>query len=103
MIIFEDKDITASEATTMLGLSKANVNTLTHADVCACPNDVCVEIINGRKVPCVVATVAESKEFVLLEYRKLLKFFEHKSWNFDVPMVFNMKEYNDFKAQRRRR
>lgn len=102
MIIFEDKDITASEAATMLGLSKANVNTLTHADVCACPNNVCVEIINGRKVPCVVATT-DSDEFVLLEYGRLLKFFEHKGWDFDVPMVFNMKEYNDFKAQRRRR
>lgn len=102
MIIFEDKDITVSEAATILGLSKANVNTLTHADVCACPNDVCVEIINGRKVPCVVATT-DSNEFVLLEYRKLLKFFEHNGWDSTVPMVFNMKEYNDFKAQRRRR
>lgn len=102
MIIFEDKNITASEAAIELGLNKANVNTLTHADVCACPNDVCVEIINGRKVPCVVATT-DSDEFVLLEYRRLLKFFEHKGWSFDVPMVFNMKEYNDFKAQRRRR
>lgn len=102
MIVFEDKDITASEAAIELGLSKANVNTLAHADVCACPNDVCVETINGRNIPCVVATT-DSDEFVLLEYRKLLKFFEYKGWDFDVPMVFNMKEYNDFKAQRRRR
>lgn len=103
MIVFEDKDITASEAAIELGLSKANVNTLAHADVCACPNDVCIEVISGRNIPCVVATVAESKEFVLLEYRKLLKFFEHNGWDSTVPMVFNMKEYNDFKAQRRRR
>lgn len=102
MIIFEDKEMTASEAAIELGLSKANVDTLAHADVCACPSDVCVEIISGREVPCVVATT-DSDEFVLLEYNKLLKFFESNGWNFDVPMIFNMKEYNNFKVQRRRR
>lgn len=103
MIQIENNKTTAMEAARILGLSKANADTLTHVDVMCCPNDVCIETISGRNIPCVVATIVESDEYITLSYNKLLKFFESKGWNFDVPMIFNTKEYNDFKIARRRR